>query len=336
MTSAVETGKWPSAVAFFGPPSAGKTTLAYALGCSAFGATTVENNSHPAFTEVVGTDSKTIDDVRALIALSKTRPMRGNRRFILIDEAHGLLSNAQAAGALLGALERPPASTTWILCSMEPDKFRGSTVGNAMLSRLTKFNLSKPTEADLMAQAMRIAKGEKMAKFLDKAVLAQVVQASEGMMREVANLLQCLQLESSSLEPGTKFTAADVSGVLSSATSADQDETIAAFLTAVYAGQLSTAATHALNVTEGFRFINAMLQAHWTAMNIRFMNGERHPRLQVYGAAKTLTAFLMATKPASAVMLKIHHELCELKARSQAFAVPEQFLFTDFLYRVAA
>lgn len=89
----VETKKWPSAIALLGPTSAGKTTLAHALASSEFG---VKAKGHPDFFEINASDSKTIDDVRALITLSKYRPQKGKRRFIFIDEAQGLLSNKQA------------------------------------------------------------------------------------------------------------------------------------------------------------------------------------------------------------------------------------------------
>ena len=74
----VKSGKWPSAIAFFGPTSAGKTTLARALAASAFGIERVPK-SHSDYAEHNAADAKTKEDVNGLIALGAIRPQQAKR-----------------------------------------------------------------------------------------------------------------------------------------------------------------------------------------------------------------------------------------------------------------
>lgn len=89
----VKSGKWPSAIAFFGPPSAGKTTLSKALAADVIG---LDNISGGDYTYVNMGSERSIDDVRQLIQVARLSPMGGKRRFIHLDEAQGLVSNAAA------------------------------------------------------------------------------------------------------------------------------------------------------------------------------------------------------------------------------------------------
>ena len=140
----------------------GKTTLARALA--------TELNSKPAekqqdYQEINGTDQRSIEDMRNLIQVSKFKPS-GKKRIIVIDEAQGVLTNAPAAAALLKPLEEPSPDTLWILCSMDPTKF-GSGNGKAIANRCTQFVLEPHSNGELLKQALRIAKGERM-RYVDK------------------------------------------------------------------------------------------------------------------------------------------------------------------------
>lgn len=93
----VKSGKYPSALAFFGPPSAGKTTLARCLAADTLGVSAING---PDFTYINMGDNRTIDDVRQLIATARLSPLGGKRRFILLDEVQAILGNAAAAACL--------------------------------------------------------------------------------------------------------------------------------------------------------------------------------------------------------------------------------------------
>lgn len=142
----VERDDIPSAILFTGPPSAGKTTLARVLANETLG----EEAMRSCFEEINLASERSIEEIRGLIRLASMRPMSGNRRFIMCDEAHGILQNNPAAQALLKPLEEPIKSTTWLLATMEPEKFMSSTVGRAIASRCVKIKLEAPTEDELV------------------------------------------------------------------------------------------------------------------------------------------------------------------------------------------
>jgi adenylate kinase family enzyme len=93
----IKSGKWPSAIAFFGQPSAGKTTLSQCLAADALG---IPNLKTSDYTYVNMSDSRGIDDVRQLVQNARLAPSGGKRRFIHLDEVQGILSSPAAAACL--------------------------------------------------------------------------------------------------------------------------------------------------------------------------------------------------------------------------------------------
>jgi len=96
MQGMVESGKIPNALLITGPSGVGKTTFARAIHHAINGL-----KNHQDYLEVNAGSERTIDDVRSWIQTSKFRP-QGKRRILLIDEAQGLLSNAQATDCFSG------------------------------------------------------------------------------------------------------------------------------------------------------------------------------------------------------------------------------------------
>lgn len=86
----IKSKKYPNALLITGPSSAGKTTLARAFAASLSGVDTIEGSTD--FYEVNCADTRTIDDMRAIVSSSKLHPMKLPKRFILLDEAQQLLS----------------------------------------------------------------------------------------------------------------------------------------------------------------------------------------------------------------------------------------------------
>lgn len=331
----VEKGKWPSAIAFFGPTSAGKTTLTHALVASTFGVERVEG--HPDFTEINAADSKTIEDVRALISISQKRPSRAKRRFIFIDEAQGLLSNAQAAAAILKPLESPPSSTTWLIGSMDPAKFETTANGKAIANRCTQFVLKTPSEADLDAQARRILKGEEIT-YIGKEQRALIVQASEGQMRTLANLIQAAQVYHEGLgkKAPDKLSSDDIAEVLQSSQSDDVAAAVQ-LLTCVYLGKMSAAQRVILDIGDGFGTINKLLQLNWFVLSDTALKGQRHPKVWSNAASLALKKQIESGLPESATarieaMSLVHANLSKLKAQAQAFAMPEAYAMSAFAF----
>lgn len=332
----VESGKWPSAIAFFGPTSAGKTTIGRALAASLYGRPA---KGHPDYLETCMTDARSIEDVRQLIQVSKMRPSQGQRRFLLLDEAQGVLGNAPAAGALLAALESPPKSTTWILCSMSPETFMANKNGKAIANRCIQYHLQAPTEALLMKQSFRIAKGEGV-NYLSKEFRKLLAERCNKEMRTQANMIQDCIMYYEGLpkkdRPET-LTEEQLNEVLSGSMSED-DTTAVRFLTAVYARKYSAAHKEILNITDGFGFIQKLLYLNWFVLSDAVLKGARHPA--VWGNQNGFTLRSQMTEVTSSLtdvdrvqlLGQVQAGLAVLKSKAQAFAMPEAMAIQQFAW----
>lgn len=331
LRSVVETGKWPSALAFFGPTSAGKTTLAYALGCSALGVNKVANGVNPDFYEIVGTDSKTIDDVRNLISISKMRPQNGLRRFILVDEAQGLLAG-QGAAALLGALERPPKSTTWILTSMSPDKFGSTDTGRAIANRCIQFHLKAPSDEVLYKQARRIAKGEGFLNHCSAELLKTVASSCNRELRTLANLMQDVQMYLDGLAeaPEEPLGPEILNEVMS--ISATQDDALAVkLMISLLTGKKSAAMKYALQVEDGFSFVGKLISINFASMSDRLLKGVRNKNVWVTAASKAMSEQLEEAQIKYDLQWHLHNRLLALKTQAAAFIATDAQLLAGFV-----
>ena len=111
---------------FSGMPGVGKATIAQhfaaSLICSSDRCTSrVLRHSHPDVT-VLGPDGKTalgVEQARAAIVKATLRPVEGERKVFIFDDAE-LMTDA-AANALLKTLEEPSASTVFILVASSED-----------------------------------------------------------------------------------------------------------------------------------------------------------------------------------------------------------------------
>jgi DNA polymerase III gamma/tau subunit len=152
----IKSKKYPPAILFAGPSSAGKTTLARAFASDLFG---VPITGHSDYHESNASEARGIDDVRQMINVSRLKPRTAPRRVFMVDEAQGF--TGPAAGSLLKPLENPPPFTMWILGSMEPEK-----LSQAMKNRCSQFVLRAPEKEHLVKYVKRIVKGEEMSYML--------------------------------------------------------------------------------------------------------------------------------------------------------------------------
>jgi len=325
LKGALAKGKIPSAIAFFGPPSAGKTTFARCFAQAINGQLTTD------FKEVNAADERGIDDVRELIKMSKFRP-QSNKRIIFIDEAHQLVSNNAAAQTLLKSLEEPAKDTIWIIGSMEPSKF-GSTVGKAILSRCTQFVLEQHTESDLLKQAVRIAKGEEMEYLLDEKKLAikHLVRNCNGEMRTLANLLQSTQQYYDGMDDKPEILGKkDLASIISSTESSD-DRLAVQMMTALYQLQFKKVQRSLLDVSDPFSFIKKCNFISSFMLNAAVVEG-RHPKIwwtqsnrEVHEACKSLSLSLGTLAAVNATIVKT-------MSQSMSFQMPATDLLSADLY----
>jgi len=133
---AVERGHVGHAYLFEGPAGVGKRGTAYglamALDCPAQPGTgcgvcdvcrRIEADIHPdvpAFAPSGPGGQIVIDDVRAIVALARTRPHEAPARVIIVDDADAL--NPSAANSLLKTLEEPLPRNHLVLCTSAADR----------------------------------------------------------------------------------------------------------------------------------------------------------------------------------------------------------------------
>ena len=133
---AIAGGRVAHAYVFEGPPGVGKRSaalgLAMALDCpvapgAGCGACEVcrriEAGLHPdvpSFGPSGPGGQIIIDDIRAILALTRTRPHEARARVIVVDDADAM--NPSAANGLLKTLEEPLAGNHLVLCTGAPDR----------------------------------------------------------------------------------------------------------------------------------------------------------------------------------------------------------------------
>lgn len=319
----IQKDKFPSAILFTGPTGCGKTTLA-----RAFASDVLEEDSSTSqnFLETNVSESRTIDDIRGLISVSKLRPMHGKRRFILCDEAQGILSTPASANALLKPLEEPTPGTTWLLTSMEGDKFRSTSVGKAIASRCVSFALSYPSKDELYQQGLLIRKKAKL-KFLTPSLLNAVVEHSNDSFRILANHLERL---AAIVDGGGTVTEEDVESVLADST---DSEVLSAFATELICKNMRGALRELLDVKDGVAFVRELGWLVNFLLNQCVLKGQRHPR--VWGNSTFWSIYKSVQKSELFTLGNLAHLnslLVTLRISAGAFAVDEKQALSKVIY----
>lgn len=306
----VTSGELPSAVMFIGPPSAGKTTLARAFAREVLG----EEGMSSGFEEVNLASERTIEEIRGLIRLASLRPMSGSHRFILCDEAHGILSNAAAAQAFLKPLEEPIPTTTWLLATMEPEKFMAGTVGRAIASRCVKVKLAAPETADLAKYAARIAKAEKLK--LDPEALERVALAA-GSFRDVANMMEMIA------------SSQDVEAALNSIIMEETEEDLVIIrgLLAGILGHYKKSCATLMGVKSSFRVLQTAGYLAWGLLELESTDGKGvnggWQSKRFIPAWNTVKKRMPDADDRLRLFATFNREVTQLKLSSGAFAVNE-------------
>ncbi|MCC6934784.1 MAG: AAA family ATPase [Candidatus Yanofskybacteria bacterium] len=172
----------PHALMLHGPSGLGKYGVARDIAVALLGdASPLETNLDfrelcPGIDDEEGTEKDiAVADARALRAWAYGRPLSGEHKVALIDEAHRL--GIDAANTLLKVLEEPPAYLTIILVSSQPQQMLPT-----IASRCQELAFS-PLDADDMARALadvRITPAQ-------REVLLMVAGGRPGLARTLAN-----------------------------------------------------------------------------------------------------------------------------------------------------
>lgn len=163
----------PHSMLFHGPKGNGKTTLAR-LVAKELG---IKGQD---LREMDTADFRGIDSVREIRKQAKYKPLEGNRRMWILDEAHQLTKDAQ--NALLKILEDTPNHVYFALCTTDPQKLLPT-----VKDRCSKFEVRPLTNKEMTKLLVKICKAEK--EPLQKKVVLQIVKDANGHPRAALQIL---------------------------------------------------------------------------------------------------------------------------------------------------
>lgn len=178
----------PGAILFTGPGGVGKTSLARIVAaatncqnrdgaepcgeCSS--CRRIEGGEHELVLQLNAGSDGGIDTIRATVAQCHQFVPEGQRRIIVLDEAHGLTPSAVAA--LLLPLEEPPERTTWILCTTDPGR-----LPLTIRSRCTTIPLHRIAAEEIADRVLAVAEHAGLPVSAERA--AALAERADGCLR---------------------------------------------------------------------------------------------------------------------------------------------------------
>lgn len=174
LTEMGKNGFIPHAILFTGPSGCGKTTLARILRVK------LKCSDHD-FVEMNASDCRGIDEIRAIRSTINLSPLSpGGCRVILIDECHGLTSDAQEA--FLKLLEDTPKHIYFFLATTLPAKLK-----KTIITRCTEIKCKEITATNLVTLVKFVCEQEGIP--LKEQVIEKIARVADGSARKALVLL---------------------------------------------------------------------------------------------------------------------------------------------------
>lgn len=199
LLSKIETNKIPQSILLQGPRGCGKTTIARILS-SCLKCAEID------YTEMNCANDTGIDPVRGINKQMKYLPIDGTAKVFILDEAHRLTANAQAA--LLKSLEEPPKHVWFFLCTTDPQKLLTTVKSRCMI-----LSVEPLSEKTLIILLQSICKKEN--KKVPRNIIEQIAQDSLGHPRDALVILETIiDLDENDMESVAKQTAIKQNAVI--------------------------------------------------------------------------------------------------------------------------
>lgn len=192
--------KFPTAIFLSGQAGCGKTTSARIIASSILckhknedgnpcgvcdDCIDIQNGKHPDVIEIDAASENSVQGIRELRSSLNYLPTRGDKRVVIIDEIHGLSS--QAANAFLKTLEEPPEYVHFCMATTAPEK-----VIDTIRSRSLCFNFKPIQSSDITERLKFIADNEGIS--IDLKALQFISTQTNGGMRNAVMLLDQVSL----------------------------------------------------------------------------------------------------------------------------------------------
>lgn len=170
---------YPHAMLLAGPSGCGKTTLARLIANQI-------NGEDDAFIEIDAASNNGVEQIRNLVADSKSGTFFGKYKVYIIDECH--MITTQGWNAFLKGIEEPSSIAYYIFCTTEPNK-----VPPTIQNRVQRFNLTRISYKGVYDRLVKICQEEKFTNYEDTCDL--ISKRAHGGMRDAITLLdQCSRL----------------------------------------------------------------------------------------------------------------------------------------------
>lgn len=132
----LSTGNIQNAYLFCGGAGTGKTT------CARIFANEINHGAGIPI-ELDAASNNSVDDIRGIIAQSKTASLDSEYKVFILDEVHALSNSAWQA--MLKVLEEPPKKSIFIMCTTDPQK-----IPKTILSRVQRFNFQRISQKGIV------------------------------------------------------------------------------------------------------------------------------------------------------------------------------------------